>query len=88
VADHFVSQHPPHAATGRPAMNDPMLEVSAIVQPGPAGSRIIHRVYHVARQMRWAVPLANRFFIGFRRRTEECFTAFIEQIAREAGAHG
>ena len=33
--------------------------------PELAGTRVTHRVFNVAKASRWAVPLANRFFIGF-----------------------
>jgi hypothetical protein len=58
------------------------------VYPDPAGSRIIYRVYNVARPARWAVPLVDRFFIGFRHRAQKEFTALIDQIAGEARARG
>ena len=32
----------------------------------PAGVRLVHRVYNVAPQGRWAPALANRLFIGYR----------------------
>ncbi|MFG1753831.1 hypothetical protein [Streptosporangium sandarakinum] len=31
----------------------------------PRGTRLVHRVLNVARRSRWAVPMANRFFVGF-----------------------
>ncbi len=36
------------------------------VTPDPAGARVEHRVVNAASRGRWGVPLANRFFIGFR----------------------
>ncbi|MFB6890287.1 hypothetical protein ACFCX4_13330 [Kitasatospora sp. NPDC056327] len=45
-------------------------------------TRVTHRVFNVAgRGSRWAVPLANKFFIGFRERT----TAGFHELLREAG---
>ncbi|WP_414940516.1 hypothetical protein [Amycolatopsis sp. cmx-11-51] len=41
------------------------------VEEDPAGARVTHRVYNVASRGRWAVPLANRFFLGFAERTRE-----------------
>jgi len=35
------------------------------VAPHPEGALLVHRVYNVARRLRWGVPVANRFFIGF-----------------------
>ncbi|HUR05036.1 MAG TPA: hypothetical protein VM347_21010, partial [Nonomuraea sp.] len=39
----------------------------------PQGTLVVHRVYNVAERMRWAVPVANRFFIGFDDATREGF---------------
>jgi hypothetical protein len=44
------------------------------------GARLTHRVRNVARRGRWAVPLANHLFIGFRARTEQNFTAFVASL--------
>jgi hypothetical protein len=44
-------------------------------------TRVTHRVFNVAgRGSRWAVPLANKFFIGFRSQT----TAAFRELLREA----
>ncbi|MET8997487.1 hypothetical protein [Amycolatopsis sp. NPDC004169] len=32
-----------------------------------AGARVEHRVVNAATRGRWGVPLANRFFVGFRK---------------------
>ncbi|WP_246037659.1 hypothetical protein [Saccharothrix texasensis] len=45
------------------------------------GARLTHRVRNVARRGRWAVPLANRLFIGYRARTERNFAAFVASLA-------
>jgi hypothetical protein len=37
------------------------------------GTRVTHRVFNVAKVGRWAVPMANRFFIGFERQTRAQF---------------
>ncbi|WP_175047909.1 hypothetical protein [Microlunatus speluncae] len=50
-----------------------------------AGTLIIHRVFNVAAWMRWGVPLANRFFIGFRDTTRSGFEQAITEIARRLG---
>jgi hypothetical protein len=39
----------------------------------PAGTLVTHRVYNVASRGRWAVPLANRLFLGFRGRVRSNF---------------
>jgi hypothetical protein len=48
------------------------------LEPHDKGTRIVHRVYNVAQRGRWAVPLANKFFIGFRDRTR---TGLADQLA-------
>ncbi len=55
------------------------------VEDDPAGSRVTHRVYNVASWGRWAVPLANRFFIGFRARVRESFDRMVEDLTRSTG---
>lgn len=70
-------------------MRDPLVEVPATVRGGwwcrgvhrvdPAceGARLAHRVRDVARRGRWAVPLANRLFTGFRARVERACAALV-----------
>jgi hypothetical protein len=41
------------------------------------GTRLTHRVRNVARRGRWAVPLANRLFLGYRAEVERNFAAFV-----------
>jgi hypothetical protein len=55
------------------------------VLPHPEGARVVHRVYNVAARMRWGVPLANRFFIGFEERTREAFAAGIARLGKQLG---
>ncbi|GAA3309592.1 hypothetical protein [Nonomuraea dietziae] len=43
------------------------------VEPHPRGALVVHRVYNVAEWMRWAVPLANQFFISYEEATREAF---------------
>ncbi|MEU4447206.1 hypothetical protein AB0K14_37670 [Actinosynnema sp. NPDC050801] len=45
------------------------------------GARLTHRVRNVAARGRWAVPLANRLFIGFRARTERNFAALVTTLS-------
>lgn len=47
------------------------------------GARLTHRVRNVARRGRWAVPLANRLFLGYRAQTERNFTAFVANLNGE-----
>ncbi|MFG1708507.1 hypothetical protein ACFLIM_35440 [Nonomuraea sp. M3C6] len=51
----------------------------------PEGTRVVHRVYDVAEWMRWGVPLANRFFIGFPKRTREAFAEGLARIGNQLG---
>jgi hypothetical protein len=44
------------------------------------GTRITHRVLNVAKTGRWAVPLANKLFVGFRARTDANFAKFIQGL--------
>jgi hypothetical protein len=50
------------------------------VEPHPQGALLVHRVFNVAQWMRWGVPLANRFFIGFADSTRQGFTEKLAQI--------
>ncbi|WP_020660936.1 hypothetical protein [Amycolatopsis benzoatilytica] len=54
------------------------------VTDDPAGARVVHRVRNAATGQWWAVVLANRFFAGFRARTE---AGFRELLAELAGPH-
>jgi hypothetical protein len=56
----------------------------------PDGNRtlVTHRVYNVAPAMRWGVPLANRFFIGFARKTRDGLQRTIIEISQELGTNG
>jgi hypothetical protein len=44
------------------------------------GARVECRVVNAASRLRWAVPLANRFFIGFRARTAVAFARMLEEL--------
>jgi hypothetical protein len=50
------------------------------VDPTGDGARLTHRVRNIASRARWAVPLANRLFIGFRAKTEQNFAAFVASL--------
>lgn len=52
------------------------------VEDDPAGARVTHRVYNVASRGRWAVPLANRFFVGFAERVREGFDRMMGNLTR------
>lgn len=51
----------------------------------PQGTLVVHQVYNVADRMRWAVPLANRFFIGFDNATREGFAKGLAQMGENLG---
>ncbi|WP_433248409.1 hypothetical protein ACQPYK_00470 [Streptosporangium sp. CA-135522] len=53
------------------------------LDPHPEGTLLTHRVLNVASSGRWAVPLANRLFLGFRARTRDGFATGVERIGRE-----
>ena len=55
-------------------------------EPDGDRTRVVHRVYNVAQQGRWAVPLANRFFIGFTAATRLGFERAITDVAQQLGA--
>jgi hypothetical protein len=55
------------------------------VEPAPSGSRFTHRVYNVATWMRWGVPLANRFFVGYRPTVREGIDKLVRDIGDELG---
>ncbi len=52
------------------------------VQPLPSGgTRLVHRIYNVAGPgSRWAVPLANRMFIGFAEKTGAGFRRLLADL--------
>ncbi|MEV6877592.1 hypothetical protein [Amycolatopsis sp. NPDC051128] len=55
------------------------------VTADPAGTRVEHRVVNAASWGRWAVPPANRFFVGFRARTALAFARMLEELNRPGG---
>jgi hypothetical protein len=50
------------------------------VDQAAGGARLTHRVRNVASRGRWAAPLANRLFIGFRAQTERNFAGFVASL--------
>jgi hypothetical protein len=56
----------------------------------PDGNRtlVTRRVYNVAPAMRWAVPLANRFFIGFAQKTRNGFQHTVTEISQQLDTNG
>ncbi|MEU4536938.1 hypothetical protein AB0G15_18925 [Streptosporangium sp. NPDC023825] len=52
------------------------------VEPHPRGALLVHRVFNVARSMRWGVSPANRFFIGFADRTRQGFAESLVRTGR------
>ncbi|MEU4396717.1 hypothetical protein [Kribbella sp. NPDC023855] len=55
------------------------------VEPDPVGVRVTYRVFNVADRLTWAVPLANRFFIGARAQYGQAFEAGLRQLEADAG---
>ncbi|MBO3743149.1 hypothetical protein [Actinoplanes flavus] len=53
-------------------------EISA--EPSPDGTTVTYRVYNIARRSAWAVPLANRLFIGYRRTVREAVNGLARTI--------
>ncbi|MEU4744971.1 hypothetical protein AB0G02_31530, partial [Actinosynnema sp. NPDC023658] len=51
------------------------------VQAVAGGARLTHRVRNVAPRGAWAVPLANRLFLGYRARAERGFAEFVAGLA-------
>lgn len=58
-------------------------EFSAIETP--TGARLVQRVFNVARKGAWAVPLANRFFVGFRERMQRGTDELAHRIEQRLG---
>lgn len=46
----------------------------------PAGSRVEHRVVNAAEWGRWGVPLANRFFLGYREKVAAGFAGLLREL--------
>ncbi|NUP66758.1 MAG: hypothetical protein HOW71_31805 [Nonomuraea sp.] len=55
------------------------------VEPHSKGALLVHRVFNVAQRARWAVPLANRLFIGLAENTRAAFMAKLTQMGRRLG---
>ncbi|NUR83740.1 MAG: hypothetical protein HOY71_06595 [Nonomuraea sp.] len=51
----------------------------------PEGTLVVQRVFNVAEWGAWAVPLANKFFIGFERNNREGFAAGLARIGERLG---
>ena len=45
--------------------------------------RIVNRVFNIARSHRWAVPLANKMFIGY----GSSLQTGIDELARQINQH-
>ncbi|QFU92813.1 hypothetical protein [Amycolatopsis sp. YIM 10] len=56
-----------------------------LVEPAAGGSRVVHRVFNVARSPVWIVALANRLFLGFGERTREGVGELLARIGDELG---
>ncbi|MFD9896267.1 hypothetical protein ACFWY9_43545 [Amycolatopsis sp. NPDC059027] len=58
------------------------------VEDHPAGTLVRHRVLNIAERGAWAVPLANRFFVGFRRRVRDGFLELLGELGGKNGVAG
>lgn len=56
----------------------------------PDGNRtlVTRRVYNIAPAMRWAVPLVNRFFIGFAQKVRDGFQRTVTEISQQLDTNG
>lgn len=54
------------------------------ISAAAAGDRttLTYRVYNIARRSAWAVPLANRLFIGYRKTVSDGVTGLARKIER------
>jgi hypothetical protein len=52
------------------------------ISAAPDGDRttLTYRVYNIAGRSAWAVPLANRFFVGYRRTVRDGVTGLAQRI--------
>jgi len=57
----------------------------AIEPSGTGRTRFTHRVYNVAQWMRWAVPLANKGFVGFRETTRRGIEEQLRRLGERLG---
>ncbi|WP_052423803.1 hypothetical protein [Nonomuraea candida] len=55
------------------------------VVPHAKGALLVHRVFNVARRGRWAVPLANRLFLGLAGDTRAAFADRLARVGRRLG---
>jgi hypothetical protein len=53
-------------------------EISAA--PAETGSTLTYRVYNIAARGAWAVPLANKLFIGYRRTVQDGVSGLAQKI--------
>jgi hypothetical protein len=55
------------------------------VQPVAKGTQITVQIYNVATYLGWAVPLANKFFIGAKLQYAKAFTDTLAQLRADLG---
>ncbi|MGH3319356.1 MAG: hypothetical protein ACRDN9_04095 [Streptosporangiaceae bacterium] len=55
------------------------------LEPGSHGTRLTHRVYNVATRLRFGVPLANRFFVGFEESVRRGFEELLVRTGERLG---
>jgi hypothetical protein len=49
------------------------------------GTRLVQRVFNIARRGAWAVPLANRFFVGYREQLQQGTDELARQVEQHLG---
>ncbi|GAA4258838.1 hypothetical protein [Dactylosporangium darangshiense] len=57
------------------------------ISAGPDGDRAVltYRVFNIARRAAWAVPMANRFFIGYRKKVTDSVADLARKVERHLG---
>ncbi|MBA9003600.1 hypothetical protein [Thermomonospora cellulosilytica] len=50
------------------------------LSPGDQGTRVTLLVFNAATTARWAVPLANRFFVGFQAEVHDGFQKLLHTL--------
>ena len=51
-------------------------------------TRLVHRVFNIANSYRWAVPLANKLFIGYRADLQQGIDQLAQAIDEHVGSPG
>ena len=84
----FAAQAPGHAMTVESQVHQGFFAVQGgwwyraeyQVTAVPGGARLTQRIYNAATWGRWAVPLANKLFIGFESQSRSQFEQLVAQV--------